>query len=113
MSYYKHPPVGGKEGKITYTKNIVKNIVALAVSEINDVQLSDKKNGIKVDFSQENINVSANIIVNREMCVTDLSFRVQENIKRNVETMSEYKIGKIDINVVDILTDSTVTEQKN
>lgn len=114
MAYYKHPPMGGKEGKVTYNKSIVRNIVILAVAEVEGAKLySPKKNdSIKIMNSPDGINVMADIVVGAEHCVTDISFKVQENIKRNVETMTEYKIGKIDINVKDIIIDGAENEHK-
>ncbi len=113
MAHFSRGQQGVKEGKITYNKSIVRNIVTLAISEIEDVSLSSSKDAIKITHTSDSIDVQANVIINKEHCVTDIAFKIQENIKRNVETMSEYKIGKIDVNITDVVLDEETTEQKN
>ncbi len=113
MAYFSRNQQGAKEGKITYNKGIVRNIVVLAISEIEDVSLHASRDAIKITHTADSVDVQANVIINKEHCVTDIAFKIQENIKRNVETMSEYKIGKVDVNIVDVVLDEEITEQKN
>ena len=38
--------------------------------------------------------------------VNDVAFKVQENIKRSVESMTEYKVDSVNVHVVGVVFDS-------
>lgn len=108
-----------KESKdsVTYKKNVVISIVSLATQEINGIASISRNSvsaiksafskninrGIIVDFDQYN-KVTIDVFVNVKFgySVKDVSFRVQENIKSSVESMTEYKVASINVNVVGV-----------
>ena len=107
MAYFKHVPDGNK-GKIIYNRSIVNGIVLLAISEIEGVEAAtveslkkrrnkkNAKNGIYVDVF---------VKINQSASVSDMAFKIQENIKHNVEAMTEYKLSKINVRVTDVIFD--------
>ena len=102
---------------ITYKKNVVISIVSLATQEINGIASISRNSvsviksafnkninrGIIVEFDQNN-KVTIDVFVNVKFgySVKDVSFRVQENIKSSVESMTEYKVASINIHVVGV-----------
>ena len=79
-------------GDVTYGRNLISSIIVLAVQEINGVASLQGK-GIRTEMTGNTVNVDVFIHV---------EFRVQENIKRSVETMSKYKVGVVNVNILGI-----------
>jgi len=87
---------------VTYKKNVVISIVSLATQEINGIAsisrsavsfiksaLSKNINrGIIVEFTDNNVNIEVFVNVKFGYSVKDVAFRVQENIKSSVESMT-------------------------
>ena len=90
-----------RSGDITYGRNVIQSIISLAAKEITGVAALHGK-GVKIDYSGNTINVE--VFLNVFYCnnVSDVAFRVQENIKRSVETMSGYKVGVVNVNVLGV-----------
>ena len=92
-------------GKVNYNDGIVKGIVVLAVSEVQGVLLKngkkekDKLDFIEVDFNGEDVIVSVTVDIVFGYNVPDVSFDVQESVKRNVEAMSRYKVSSVNVHV--------------
>jgi len=115
MATFKHIPTNGEKGKITYNAGIVSGIVSLAVSEVNGVALlyknkkslikrgNTKKEGVKINFEKDGIYVDVSIQVYYGYNVPDIAFKIQQNIKHNVESMSEFKIANVDVHVLGII----------
>lgn len=115
MATYKHYFSNGHKGKITYNKGIVSGIVSLAVSEVEGVALlyknkkrllwrgSTRKEGVKVNFEKDGIYVDVSVKVFYGFNVPDIAFKIQQNIKHNVEAMSEFKIVKVDVHVLGVI----------
>ena len=102
---------------VTYKKHVVISIVSLATQEISGIASISRKSvsliksalskninrGIIVDFVTEN-NVKIDVFVNVKFgcSVKDVAFRVQENIKSSVESMTEYKVESVNVHVVGV-----------
>jgi len=122
MAYFKHVPDGNK-GKIIYNRSIVNGIVLLAISEIEGVEAAtveslkkrrNKKNAkksVKVKFAENGIYVDVFVKINQSASVSDMAFKIQENIKHNVEAMTEYKLSKINVRVTDVIFDEEPSTQ--
>ena len=122
MAYFKHVPDGNK-GKIIYNRSIVNGIVLLAISEIEGVEAAtveslkkrrNKKNAkksVKVKFTENCIYVDVFVKINQSASVSDMAFKIQENIKHNVEAMTEYKLSKINVRVTDVIFDEEPSTQ--
>lgn len=101
---------------VTYKKKVVISIVSLATQEINGIASISRNSvsAIKSTFSKninrgiivgfENNQVTIDVFVNVKFgySVRDVSFRVQENIKSSVESMTEYKVSAVNVHVVGV-----------
>ena len=102
---------------VTYKKNVVISIVSLATQEISGIASISRKSvsifksafskninrGIIVNFD-DNSNAKIDVFVNVKFgcSVKDVAFRVQENIKSSVESMTEYKVESVNVHVVGV-----------
>lgn len=103
MAHMRHDPTATQKGKITYNSNIVSSIVALAVSEVEGVQLLAKNSkGVKLNFDKRGIMADISVKVDGSYNVSSLAFKIQQSIKHNVESMTSYKVAKVDVHVQDV-----------
>lgn len=103
MAHIRHDPTSTQKGKITYNAGIVSGIVALAISEVDGVSLLQTKNkGIRLSFDKEGISADINVEVDYGYNVPSLAFRIQQSIKHNVESMTKYKVAKVDVHIQDV-----------
>ena len=99
----RHDPTTTQKGKITYNPNIVSGIVALAINEVEGVSLLNAKNkGVKLNFEKQGIVADISVKVNSDCNVSSLAFKIQQSIKHNVESMTKYKVAKIDVHIQDV-----------
>ncbi len=89
------------EGDVTYGRNVVKSIITLAAQEINGVAGLEGKE-LKIEINGNSINVDVYIKVNHGISCKQVAFRVQENIKNSVETMTDYKVKVINVNILGV-----------
>lgn len=101
---------------VTYKKNVVISIVSLATQEINGIAsisrssvsairsaLSKNINrGIIVEFDNNAASIDVFVNVKFGYSVKDVAFRVQENIKSSVESMTEFKVSSVNVHVVGV-----------
>ena len=104
MSHIKFSPKEPQKGKVVYNPSIMVGIVALAVSEINGVALLGKEGqkktkGISIADVDGKIHVDISVNVNYGFSVPDVAFRIQENVKKNVESMTDYKLGNVNVSI--------------
>lgn len=109
MAHMRHDPTTTQKGKITYNPNIVRGIVALAINEVEGVSLLNSKNkGVKLSFEKQGIVADISVKVNSDCNVSSLAFKIQQSIKHNVESMTKYRVAKIDVHIQDVtFTDGT------
>ncbi len=96
-------------GKVVYNSSIVRSIIELAVPKVVGVAINtsgSSKDSIKLEFSGEfNVSVDVTVSVTYGYNIADVAYNIQQSVKQNVETMSEYKIDRIDVHVVDVIFD--------
>ncbi len=103
MAHMRHDPTTTQKGKITYNPNIVSGIVALAINEVEGVSLLNNKNkGVKLNFEKQGIVADISVKVDSNCNVSSLAFKIQQSIKHNVESMTKYKVAKIDVHIQDV-----------
>lgn len=103
MAHIRHDPTTTQKGKITYNSTIVNGIVAIAISEVEGVSLlNNKKQGVKLNFDKEGIVADISVKVDSTANVSALAFKIQQSIKHNVESMTSYKVAKIDVHIQDV-----------
>lgn len=115
MAYFKHVPEGDN-GKIIYNRSIVNGIVLLAISEIEGVEAAtagsvkkrrgkNAKRSVWVTYTKNGMDVDVFVKINQNASVSDMAFKIQENIKHNVEAMTEYRLNKINVRVSGVIFD--------
>lgn len=103
MAHMRHDPTTTQKGKITYNPNIVSGIVALAINDVEGVSLLNTKNkGVKLSFEKQGIVADISVKVSSDCTVSSLAFKIQQSIKHNVESMTKYKVAKVDVHVQDV-----------
>lgn len=105
-----------KGGKLSYQKSVVVEIIELAAKEIAGVDsfnigaglalkgvFSKKyKKGIYLNFTEEGIETTVYLNAVFGHAVNEVAYRVQENIKKSVESMTEFKVKKINVIIVGV-----------
>lgn len=86
-------------GDVTYGHNVLSSIITLAVQEITGVASLQGK-GVRIERIGTTINVDVYVNVILGVSCADVACRVQENIKRGVETMTEYTVGVVNVNIL-------------
>ena len=89
------------KGVIAYGDNVLFSIIQLATLEISGVDSLVGK-GVKMNIAAGIVNVSVTIKVRADVSCADVAFRVQNNIKRTLETTTDFKAGTIDVNIVGV-----------
>ena len=103
MAHLRHDPSSTQKGKITYDAGIVNGIVALAIKEVDGVSLLNTKNrGVKLEFEKDCIIADISVKVDYGYNVASLAFRIQQSIKHNVESMTKFKVDKINVHIQDV-----------
>lgn len=97
-------------GKVVYNESILKGIIALAVSSVDGVVIKQNKrrnkslsDSIRILKTPNGANVSVSVCVKYGNAINEVAFNIQNSIRQNVETMSDYKISKVDVFVSDVL----------
>ena len=91
------------EGKITYKKGILHDIVYFAVLEVKNVELmypDEKKRHSKSIFikkEKDGITVDVVVKVDAIESVTDTAFKIQEAVRHNVEAVSDQHIYAVNV----------------
>ncbi len=103
MASIKYNP-NGQKGKITYNSDIVSGIVVMSLQETEGIEMiPSKSKGIKICFEKEGVFVDISVIAHYGYSVPDLAFRIQQSIKQMVESMTKYKIAKVDVHIQSVL----------
>lgn len=103
-----------KDGALSYKKPVVLQIIELAAKEIAGVAslsttnfingiAKKTKRGIVVAYLEDGLIIDIYINILFGYAVNDVSFRIQENVKRSVESMTEFKVKLINVHVSGVL----------
>ena len=118
MARFKKIPIRTEEGKITYGDGIVDGIVLLAISEIPYVELYStsprkkmRSSAINVNFEKDGVHVVVIVKIHYSQSVSDMSFKIQEAVRHNVESMTEYRMACVNVIVRGILFDEKIEEK--
>ncbi|MDE7440535.1 MAG: Asp23/Gls24 family envelope stress response protein [Clostridia bacterium] len=102
MAHIRHDSAS-PNGKVVYNSEIVSGIVALAINEVDGVSLLNTKNrGVKLSFEKQGIVADISVKVEASYNVPSLAFSIQQSIKHNVESMTKYKVAKVDVHIQDV-----------
>lgn len=117
MANHKLKTQATDDGNVSYKRNVVLSIVNLATQEINGVaslssnavsklkRLFNKNyhRGVIIEFVDNAVYVDVFINVMFGFSVRDVAFRVQENIKSSIESMTDFKVEAINVNVTGVV----------
>jgi len=104
------------KGNVTYGSDIVLSVINLATKEIAGVSSIVTKfssvlkrwfsnnyyEGVKISYNKNAMNIDVYINVCFGYNVTEVAFRVQENIKNSLSGMIDVKINRINIHVLSV-----------
>lgn len=106
MSNYKFNSNAKSKGKVVYNARIINGIVALAINEVEGVQLvSGKRRGIALYIEKDGVYADVSVSVHYGHNVPELAYRIQQSIKQNVESMTRYTVAKVDVHIQDVVFD--------
>ena len=105
------------EGEVSYKDNVVLSIVTLATPEINGIagicrnaipalkRMFNKNfhKGIAIEFVENSVYIDVFVRVKFGYSVRDVAFRVQENIKSSVESMTDFKVAEVNVHCSDVV----------
>ena len=109
MARFKKTNPEKKEGKIIYGESIIDNIVCLTVEEIPFVELfhkvsSKRKNAaVTVYLDKKGVDVDICVKIHFSQRVSEVVFSIQEAVRHNVESMTEYKIQSVNVIVMGVI----------
>ena len=104
-------------GNIKISDEVVATIASVATKEISGIaglslSFTDeivskfgKKNApksIKITQNDENITIDISVVVNYGVRIPDVSWEVQENVKKSVELMSGLNVDKVNVIVAGV-----------
>ena len=88
-------------GSVTFGHNVLRTIIRLAAQEISGVE-SVSGRGVRCYIIGDTIDADVYIEVNSDVSCSDIAYKVQNNIKKAVETMTDYKMGVINVNIISV-----------
>ncbi len=104
------------KGRVTYNRNIVLSVINLATKEIAGVSSlvanfgsalkrwfsNNYYEGVKITYGQDTMNVDIYINVYFGYNISEIAYRVQENIKNSIASMIDMKIDRINVHVLGV-----------
>ena len=88
-------------GSVSYSKKVIISIISLATMEICGVAcLHGKK--VAAEINGDVVDIDVFIDVKIGFSCADIAFKVQENIKRSVVSMTNLRTGAINVNIVSV-----------
>lgn len=98
--------------KLIYGDGIVEGIVLLAVAEIPYAKVYrgvydklPKENAVKVVIDKSSVIVDVAVAIHYTQCVSDMAFAIQEAVKYNVESMTDYNVASVNVIVKGVMFD--------
>ena len=98
-----------KSGKVVYNAGIVHNIVVLAIKEVEGAYpVQGKRNGISLYLEKDGIYADVSVVVKYGYGIPELSYRIQQSVKQNVENMTHYKVAEVSVHVRDVIFEDEI-----
>ena len=93
-------------GQVKISNDVIATIAGLAAIEVEGVGTTStftdkllKNNGVKIQIEEEDVILDVMIIIDYGISIPDIAFKVQENVKNTVETMTGLKVSQVNIHV--------------
>ena len=94
-------------GNVNYSFKVLHNVIALAALEVEGVASLNGRE-VRTEDSVKDLSVDVFISVVKGVRCTEVAFLVQENVKKALETMTDKKVGRINVHVMGIDEQHTV-----
>ena len=103
-----------ENGKVVYNVGILRNIVSIAVQEVEGTvpSVDGKKSGISLFVEKDGVYVDVSVSVKYGYNVPELAYRIQQSVKQSVENMTNFKVAEVDVHVLDVSFDETPVEKE-
>ena len=103
-----------EKGKVVYNVGILRNIVSIAVQEVEGTvpSVDGKKSGISLFVEKDGVYVDVSVSVKYGYNVPELAYRIQQSVKQSVENMTNFKVAEVDVHVLDVSFDETPVEKE-
>ena len=101
-------------GKVTFADEVIAIIAGLAATEISGVSsmsggfaggfaerlgMKNLSKGVKVEVGEKETAIDLFIIVDYGVRIPELSWNIQENVKKTVETMTGLQVKEVNIHI--------------
>ena len=93
-------------GQVKISNDVIATIAGLAAIEAEGVETTStftdkllKNNGVKIQIEEDEVILDVMIIIDYGISIPDIAFKVQENVKNTVETMTGLKVSQVNIHV--------------
>lgn len=93
-------------GQVKISNDVIATIAGLAAIEVEGVETTStftdkllKNNGVKIQIEEDDVILDVMIIIDYGISIPDIAFKVQENVKNTVETMTGLKVSQVNIHV--------------
>ena len=104
MSNFKLTSNEKEKGKVVYNVGILRNIVSLAVADVEGaLPTQGKKKGITLRLERESIYADVSVAVKYGQNVPELAYRIQQSVKQSVENMTRYKVAEVNVHIEDVV----------
>lgn len=110
--------VTGEQGKIIISHDVIMTIAKQAVAEIKGIvslsgglpkgiaemfsKKTSSKKGVKVENEEEQIVINIALVIEYGVVIPELVRAVQEKVKKSIESMTDVKVGKVNVFVQNI-----------
>ncbi len=103
-----------EKGKVVYNVGILRNIVSIAVQEVEGTvpNVDGKKSGISLFVEKDGVYVDVSVSVKYGYNVPELAYRIQQSVKQSVENMTNFKVAEVDVHVLDVTFDEAPVEKE-
>ena len=105
MSNFKLTSNDRQSGKIVYNVGILRNIVSIAVAEVEGTvqETQSKKSAIALYIEKDGVYVDVSVAVKYGYSVPELAYRIQQTVKQSVESMTNFKVAEVDVHITDVI----------
>lgn len=114
MSNFKLTSNNKESGKVVYNVGILRNIVEIAVAEVEGTMQNaqGRKNGISLFVEKDGVYVDVSVSVKYGYNVPELAYRVQQSVKQSVENMTSFKVAEVDVHILDVTFGEELPQEK-
>ena len=93
-------------GQVKISNDVIATIAGLAALEVEGVEANTtftdkilKNNGVKIQIEEEEVSLDVMVMIDYGVSIPDIAFKIQENVKNTVETMTGLKVSQVNIHV--------------